>query len=54
MTTIPLLLITGLQVWITAGFAMRKDWPAMVIWLGYALANIGFVWYSLRTGGSNV
>lgn len=46
-TVIPIILAFILYVWISAGQAMRKDWPMMVVWGAYALSQVGFLLHEI-------
>ena len=40
----PLIVVTVLYVGQAAILAYRQDWAATVVFVGYAFANVGFLW----------
>lgn len=41
MSTALLLIVTGIYVWVAAGFLLAGNWPLGIMYAGYAFANIG-------------
>jgi UDP-N-acetylmuramyl pentapeptide phosphotransferase/UDP-N-acetylglucosamine-1-phosphate transferase len=46
MTTIPLILATCLYLWISGGYLLERNYAMALVFLCYAGANIGFIWYN--------
>lgn len=41
---LPLLfLVTGIYVWVSAGFMLNGNWPLGIMYAGYAFGNIGSI-----------
>lgn len=43
MSTALLLIVTGIYVWVAAGFLLAGNWPLGITYAGYAFANVGLV-----------
>jgi len=46
---IPLTIAIILHVWIAAGFAVKKDWPMVVVFIGYSIASLGMILHYSKT-----
>lgn len=49
VATLGLLLATILYVGTAVGFGWRTDWPMALVYVGYVIANVGFIWYAWIT-----
>ncbi len=45
---VPLVMGIVLYLWMSTGYAMRGNWGLCWMWFGYAFANLGIIWVTLK------
>ena len=48
MPIIPLTIATFCYIWASWSFLNKSDYPMSLAYASYAVANIAFMWYSIR------
>lgn len=46
---IPLVLMIGLNLWVSVGWALKKDYAMALVFLSYAVATGSFLWIFFRS-----
>jgi hypothetical protein len=40
--------VTVLYIGAAVAYASSRDWPQVIVFIGYAIANVGVVWMALK------